>query len=171
MAFFRLTHNKEHVRNDVVQSKSHKSKRRPPNRHDLAEKLSGGEGEEARQADQPVGANTTEEDLMPLWNDDLGFRKGLCLGAVSTAIKDTSISDNQSHDEERAGKVAPERDKPMHQHLPRGDSTVQAGDGGEHEGAGTEVRTSQDDGAETKGENDGSDHADESWSIGLEPGR
>lgn len=54
---------------------------------------------------------------MPLRRD--GFRCRECDDTVVEGwlAEGTTIADDDCHDEERTGKVAPERDEPMKQHL------------------------------------------------------
>lgn len=76
----------EHIRDYVIKSKACKGECRPPDRNNLGEVLSRGEGQETSETDKPVRANTTQEDLVPMW----------CLRNVSL-VHSTSTSRQCSH--------------------------------------------------------------------------
>lgn len=118
----------EHVGNNVIERQDHESERRPPDSNDLAEELPTHERQEGRQADQPVRANASEEDLMPLRRD--GFRRRECDDTVVEGwlAKGTTIADDNCHDKERTGKVAPKGNEPMKQHLQRREAAMKYSD-------------------------------------------
>lgn len=153
----------------MIHSQTHKGESGPPDGDDLAKVLPRHSSEKASKTDQPIGTDSTKENLMPFGRYRLRRCEFLDLGLVCCGGKDATVAGDQRHDEEGAGEVAPERDEPMHEHLPRSDTAVQTRDRGEHEGSGTEVGAGQDDRDEAEGEDDGANHADQAGCVVLVP--
>lgn len=101
----------------MIKSQRHKSERRPPDRDDLAEILSRHESEEASQTDEPVGADATEEDLMPSRRDDFRIRERFSFVVVKFRAEDAAVPGYDSHYKERAREVPEEGHSPMDQHF------------------------------------------------------
>ena len=128
--------NEVHVRDNVIESKSNEGKGRPPNylvvstaslitgadncfssdspdSHDLAEILPSHESQKASHAHQPIGTNTSQEDRMPSWHNDLSHVELEDLILVNSQVESLAIASDQPDYEQRAGQVAPEGDEPM----------------------------------------------------------
>lgn len=58
----------------MIQRQRHKRRRRPPDGDDLACDLTAADGDEDREADEPIRADGSKEDLMP--HGVLGFLDG-----------------------------------------------------------------------------------------------
>lgn len=83
----------------TVKTERDESERRPPDRNNLAEIFACHEGQEARKAHQPVGANAAEEDLVPLGSDCLCMREADGLILESCGVENTTISYDDGYDE------------------------------------------------------------------------
>jgi hypothetical protein len=74
-------------------------------------------GEEASKTNQPVCANSTEEDLVPLGSDDFLCGKLDGLRGIGCIVKDAAVAYQDRHDKEGAGEIAEEGDGPVFEHL------------------------------------------------------
>lgn len=99
----------------MVQSQAHERKGRPPNAHDFADELTAAHAEITGQADQPIGADGTQEDLMPVWGELFGGCEGDDLRLERAAVKGTAVTQDDGHDEQGAREVAEEGDDPVKQ--------------------------------------------------------
>ena len=165
-----------HVGNNVIEAESDKSKGRPPDGDDLGAVLSCGKGEKASKTHEPVTSDTAKEDLMPLWGDGFGGGESDDFGLVRSNLKRSTMAGDETSDEQRASKIAPEGDEPVLQHLENTESAVdnskgcelkwsvkglgQRGQSAYHERSGNKVRTSHDDHNEADGKDHGSQHLD-----------
>lgn len=75
----------------MVKPKRHKGEGRPPDAHNLGHVVPSAGAEEARQTHEPIGANGTQEDLVPLRRDLLRDGEGLGFGPVATGVEDSSV--------------------------------------------------------------------------------
>ena len=83
--------NEEHVRNNVIESQADESKRWPPDRDDLAEKLSRHHCEKASETDEPVRTDTAQEDHVPHWVHDFLFAEGESFRLVRLKVEDAAV--------------------------------------------------------------------------------
>ena len=101
----------------MIKPQRNKSERRPPDRDDFTKILPRHESEEASQTDEPVGANASEEDLVPSRRDDLSSRERLCFVVVGLGAEDATVPRDNGHDEERSREVSEEGHSPVDQHF------------------------------------------------------
>ena len=110
--------NIEHIRNNVIEPKHHKRKRRPPDPNDLAEELAAHERQVSGQADQPVGADAAQKYLVPGGCDCFCGCESDYAGVLGCRAEGTAVAGDDGHYEEGAGEVAPEGDEPVEEHFP-----------------------------------------------------
>lgn len=119
----------EHVGDNVIEAERDESKDGPPDAHNLAGDVTRLEGQPTGDADEPVGADGAQEDLVPHWCVGLFLAKGNGLLAVQRVVQDAAVADDDADDEERAGEVAEEGEEPVREHLGDADAAVQRSEG------------------------------------------
>ncbi|KAL9582825.1 MAG: hypothetical protein Q9212_003079 [Teloschistes hypoglaucus] len=117
------------------------------------------EGSLTGEADEPVGADASEKDLMP--SGVHRFQSGEVDGLLPRKVLLASSDD--SHEEQHAGQIAEKGDEPAFEEIEDGDPSVEESHGHEHDVAGEEIGSGEDDHHEADGEDNGSDHSDETY--------
>ena len=92
--------------------------------NNLAEVLAARHAKVDSQADKPIGADSSEKDLMPLCGHL--FRRGEFdrLLLVCPGVKDSTVPSEERDNEKRSCQIAPEGDDPMSQHLDNAESSL-----------------------------------------------
>ena len=81
----------KHVGDHVVETERDEGKDRPPDAGDLGDEFAARGTEEAGKTDEPVGADTAEEDLVPVWGELFLGGEEDGFGVVGFAIEDATI--------------------------------------------------------------------------------
>lgn len=141
--------NVEHVDDNVVETENGEAEHRPPHAHGTGHEIPTGQTEIGSETHHPVAADSADEDLVPFGNNLLGVDEVLnqlylCRIREQAAIwkqrdqlallqghesrrtrrrTQLTTKDNR-HNKKRAGKVTPEADEPMQQHLMPGDTAL-----------------------------------------------
>lgn len=79
------------------------------------------------------------------------------------------VPDQQAHDEERACEIAKEGHSPVDKHLTNAQASVKYSKCRKQEASCTQIGSSDDNRDETPGEDDGSYHPYQAWSVFLIP--
>ena len=85
-----------HICDDVIQTERHESEGGPPDGNDLGGDLAGGDGDEDGEADEPVGADGAEEDLVPGRGEHFHGGEVEDLGAVGGDFEDAAVWKQQA---------------------------------------------------------------------------
>lgn len=67
----------------------------------------------------------------------------LDFGLIDVSVEGPTVAEDDDSDEERAGEVAPEAEKPMQQHFPDAEAAVENSNGGVQECACAQVGTGE----------------------------
>lgn len=122
---------KEHVRDNMVSSKSDEAHNRKPDGDDLGDDFACRYGQEDCHCDKPVSEDGFDEYLMPSWCDGFGDGKIDCFGRVVSTREDASVSDGDDREEEHSSKIAEERDEPCLEKVEESDASMEECNGRE----------------------------------------
>ena len=138
---------------------------------DFGEELSGTASQETSKAHKPVSTDSLQEDLMPHRCHSLGRCNGEKLLLVGGSLEHTSVADDDAGNEQGSSEVAEECKEPVSQHEQDRGASMESCQTGVHETSSAEVCSSHDDNHQTEGEDEGAQHAGDTRSVLIEPGR
>lgn len=101
----------------VIESQRYECECRPPDTNELRDIFTSREAEEAGKTNKPVGADGSDEDLMPHWSNLLRRCKGDSLFLEVSTCECSSVATDDGYGEQGAGEVAKEGEGPVGQHL------------------------------------------------------
>ena len=125
-----------HVRDHVVEPQRYEGEGGPPDADDFRGEFAAAHAEVAGETDEPVGADGSEEDHVPVWCDLFGFGEFEDFFFVGVELEDAAVVDQDSGHEKATREVAPEGYEPVEAGFGDAEAAVEDGDGGELNGYG-----------------------------------